>query len=106
MHLVFKTVARTPASGPDRVATLDDKSRDDSMKGEAVVKFTGREVQEIGSCHGRLGGKERCLEIPLGSMNYNPNIVQHRRFNLVATSAKPRENSVEKKLQEALCARS
>src|ERR1700736_2612177 len=77
MNLVFKTITRPPAASSHRVATLNDKTRDDSVEGQSVVKFARDQIQEVRSSYGSLGRKDRCFDIPFCGVYYYSNIIQH-----------------------------
>src|SRR5580698_11312154 len=81
MNFVFKTVAGSPASGPERVTTLDDETRDNPVKREPVIKLARCQIQEICSRHRSFGGKGRRFDVSFGRVNDNPNIFEHW-FNL------------------------
>ena len=87
-ELVGELVARTAHAGAGGIASLDHEIRDDAVEGDAVVEAAAGEVEVVGDRDRGLARKERCMDVPLGGVDNDADILH--RFGRVGGSGDAR----------------
>ena len=73
--LVSKLVARTTHSGSGRITTLNHETGDHPMEGDPLVEAAAGEIQEVGDGDWCLAGEERGVNISLGSVENDADVL-------------------------------
>ena len=72
---IGKSIAWAAASGAGGIATLNHEVRNDAVKCQSVIEAVGGEIQEIGDGDRGLAGVERCIDISLGGVEDDADIL-------------------------------
>ena len=73
--LVGELVAWTTHAGAGWITTLNHEARDHAMEGNAVVEAATGEIQEVGDGDRGLAGVERGMNISLGSVENDADVL-------------------------------
>ena len=73
--LIGKTITGTPATSACGIATLNHEIRDDAVEGQTIVEAVGGEIEEICDGDGCLAGIEGGIDISLGGVENDADIL-------------------------------